>query len=312
MKKYFPPISKPFILIARLVFIIFFCAIGVTNVHAAITFDSSSSVVSGTTTATTVSWSHTVGAGSNRILIVGVSIVDTSENSVSSINYGGSALTRIGTRNRNAGGYYYYTEMWYLLSPANGTNTITVNISNSASIAAGAASFAGVNLSSPLGTFVSANANNSAPTVNATTVAGDMVIDTLTTIGNSTITTVGANQTIRWNPAPGGGAGWARGSGSTELATGGTTTMSWSGSSSSNWTIGAVPIHAALPAPTVTKSFSAVTMPVNGAANMTITLTNPNTTLIGYVSRQYAKYRRHSFDKHLRRNGDYAKRRQFT
>jgi uncharacterized repeat protein (TIGR01451 family) len=246
------------------------------HLQAAITFDAGSSVVSNTKTATSAAWLHTVGSGSNRILIVGVSIVDTTTNYVAGVNYGGAALTRIGTISR---GTLYLTEMWYLLSPNSGTNTITVNMSNGASITAGAASFAGVNLSSPLGSFVSANGNNNNPTVDATTMAGDMVIDTITVNGSRT-GAVGTGQTVRWNPAAAGGGGWAKGAGSTELATGGTATMSWTLNGKSNWTIGAVPIHAALTAPTTVKSFSSATIAINGATNMTITLTNPNATFV--------------------------------
>jgi hypothetical protein len=68
-----------------------------THAHAAITVDASSYVVVASTTASTASWSHTVGTGNNRILIVGVSLADTSTNFVTGITYGGTALTRIGT-----------------------------------------------------------------------------------------------------------------------------------------------------------------------------------------------------------------------
>jgi hypothetical protein len=265
----------------RFYIIVLLILLGLTNLsHGAITVDSSSSVVTATNTATTASWSHTVGTGSNRILVVGISMVSaTTTNTVTSVSYGGSAMSRIGTVNRIAT-ILYRTEIWYMRSPPSGTSTITVNLSNGASITAGATSFAGVNLSDPLGSFVSATGiNSSLPTVNATTVAGDMVIDTVNTRGGRTLT-VGAGQTVRWNPSSAGGDGWSKGAGSTELATGGTTTMSWRISKKSYWTIGAVPIHAALPAPTATKSFSPDAIPINGGSSMTITLTNPNTTSV--------------------------------
>lgn len=250
-----------------------------TQTYAAVTVDATSNVVTSTRTATSASWSHTVGTGSNRMLVVGVSLVDTSTNNVTGITYGSVALTRIGTVSRTSSSYRYITEIWYLLSPASGTDTITVNVANTASIVAGAVSFAGVNLGDPIGAFVSANGSSRTPSVNATTVAGDVVIDTMTTRGGRTCT-VGSGQTAQWNPTSAGGSGYAKGQGSTKLAAGGSTTMSWSINQSSNWTIGAVPIHAALNAPTITKSFSPSTIQINGATNMTITLTNSNTTFI--------------------------------
>ena len=256
------------------------------HIDAAITVDASSYVVAPSKTATTASWSHTVGTGSNTLLAVGVSVENpsTQTNNVTSVTYGGTALTRIGTQSLISGTSFYLTEIWYLLSPASGTATITVNVNNSASIVAGAVSFTGVNLSNPTGTFISTTGNGKSASVNAATVAGDMVLDTLTTTGGGRFANVGAGQTIRWNPAPGGGAGWVKGEGSTELATGSSTTMSWTSNKNSPWSLGAIPIHAALPALIAAKGFSATTIPINGATNMTITFTNPNTTSVTGVA----------------------------
>jgi uncharacterized repeat protein (TIGR01451 family) len=262
---------------AMILFLSFFIFLP-AQTDAAITVDSVSSANSPTRTATTFSWTHTVGAGNNRLLVVGISVMNAGSNSVNSVTYGGVTLTRIGTRSISSGGSIYLTEMWSLTSPASGSATVVVNVNNAASIAAGAVSFAGVNLSQPLGSFVSASGTAGTATVDATTSAGDMVLDTLTTPGNITFT-VGAGQTERWNASAGGSAS-VRGKGGTEPAVGQTTTMSWSLNQNRIFALGAVPVRPALNAPIVTKSFSPASVLVNSASSMTITLTNPNTAII--------------------------------
>ncbi len=261
-----------------LIFVIIVVAARVGTTQAAVIFDASSSSYASTRTSTTLSWTHTVGTDYNRLLVVGVSVFNAGTNYVTGVTYGGVSMTRIGTQSIISGGNIYLTEMWSLLSPSSGSGTVTVNVANPASITAGAVSFAGVNLSNPLGSFVSATGNSRTASVNATTVAGDVVLDTLTTEARDTFT-LGAGQTLRWNASLG-GRDAARGQGSTEAAAGGTTTMSWTINKNKIWVLGAVPVRPALNAPIVAKSFSAATIPVNGATNMTITLTNPNTAII--------------------------------
>src|SRR6185503_11558034 len=91
----------------------------------------------------TLTWSHSVGSGPNRILIVSISISGTplAGNRVTAVTYGNAALTRIGslvaTNQTNA------VEMFQLLSPASGAHTVTVNLVPLAQtyVAAGSMSF---------------------------------------------------------------------------------------------------------------------------------------------------------------------------
>src|SRR5258708_6597863 len=75
-----------------------FCLLLPAHIYAqGIAFDTASSANTGTATASSLTWSHTVGAaGTNRILIVGVSIRNNSSQTVSSVTYGGTALTLVG------------------------------------------------------------------------------------------------------------------------------------------------------------------------------------------------------------------------
>lgn len=218
-----------------------------------IAFDSASSASTGTGTASTLTWSHTVGAtGTNRILIVGVSIRNSSSQTVSGITYAGSGLTLVGqtTNSNNA-----RVEIWRLIAPATGANNVVVTLSAAARFVGGASSFTGVSQTPALalGTYFSNIGNTFTPTVNVTGVApGQLVIDT---IANNTLATttalpcVGAGQTQRWNNRTSNSTSSNNtpGAGSTEPgpATHGTVTMSWtlggcSGATNRQWAIGAV------------------------------------------------------------------------
>src|SRR4030043_982939 len=75
-----------------------------------ITFDGAASTsCGGLGCGTTLSWSHTVGSGSSRILVVGVTINDPNA-AVSSVSYGASPLTLIASPSN-------LIAMYYLLNP---------------------------------------------------------------------------------------------------------------------------------------------------------------------------------------------------
>jgi MYXO-CTERM domain-containing protein len=148
---------------------------------------------------------------------------------------GGSAN---GTNNR--------VEMWYVLAPAAGYQTLTVNLSASTKVTAGAITFTGINQTTPLDGFFWASGGSSAPTVSVTdSAATNVVLDVMAMQGTNTVSSVGAGQTQQWtNGTSGGGAGTnVRGAGSTEQGASGSVTMSYTMSATGQWVIGAVSIN---------------------------------------------------------------------
>lgn len=225
----------------------------ITNAGATIVSDVPSEQAS-TTATSSLSWSHTVGTGSNRILIVGVSIQDRDER-VDDITRDGQTLTRAGQRERNNA----RVEIWYLIAPNPGTATITISLSNDTEVVAGAVSLAGVNQSQDLTTqFSSATGNDSAPTVSITpATVNAWVVDTLAFRQRGgtppgVTATVGAGQAQRWNTQSGFGNNEIGGAGSTEgpVNPAASVTMSWrltrndrsppGNSVSRDWALGAV------------------------------------------------------------------------
>ena len=87
---------------------------------AAIVVDATSSAAG---TGTSITWSHTVGTGLNRLLVVGVSVHD-GKTTVSAATYGGVPLTNIGTHAAGKGNAS--VSLWGLVAPASGTAPVNV------------------------------------------------------------------------------------------------------------------------------------------------------------------------------------------
>jgi len=112
----------------------------------AVTADTSSSA-SSNTPVTSLTWSHTVsGSGTDGFLLVAVGTVDGAQN-VTSVTYGGTALTQIGAIEEMAG--KVRIELWYLKAPSAGTADVVVDIAGATSISAGATTFFGVDQATP-------------------------------------------------------------------------------------------------------------------------------------------------------------------
>lgn len=148
--------------------------------HAAVVFDGSGGNSSASTTPLT--WSHTVTATTDSILLVSFSYEDASTNVgavPSSITYGSQSLTPLlATTASNPGGENTLG-IWYLLNPTAGASTITfagLTIDTAANLVRGSSvSFSG---SSEVPTLfqTDANTDSSAPTVSFTGILTDSAL----------------------------------------------------------------------------------------------------------------------------------------
>jgi MYXO-CTERM domain-containing protein len=179
---------------------------------------------------TSFSFSHTVGTGPSRLLIVAV--IDGNRNtSVTSLTFGGAALTRI-DRTQGTG---VAAELWRLVAPASGTQTIVVNMSsNQDRPIATAISYTGVDQTAPVGMAAGAGGSGTAVSISVPSAPGDHVMDA----GSAWVTrnppnaTAGPGQTQRWSLSNGVDT---RVMGSDKLATGATTTMAWTVTGMTSW-----------------------------------------------------------------------------
>ena len=126
------------------------------------------------------SWSHTC-TGTDRCLFVGVSILSGVSASVSGVTYNSVAMTLV--RSKASAGGTIRSELWRLVAPATGSNTVAVTLSAAVNSSAGAVSMTGVHQTTPTeadadATGVNIGTDNPATTVDVVTVADkDWVID---------------------------------------------------------------------------------------------------------------------------------------
>jgi hypothetical protein len=152
-------------------------------------------------TSTNPSTSTHTCSGSNRYLIVIVHI--DSSSSVTSVTYNGVSLALI--QAQNPPGSFGRTEMWGLVAPATGSNTVSVNVGANPRIVS-IISFNSVNQSTPTGTPVSAQGATTPATVTASSATGEIVVAGITlslnanetiTAGGTEITNVSQSGTVR-------------------------------------------------------------------------------------------------------------------
>ena len=182
------------------------------------------------TSVTSFTWTRTVDAMTNGILVVQVVHAGISGNSVSvkwDVAGANQALTLFGIIEPAAAFANEQAELWHLVSPAAGASKlITVTFSGSMAICMGGSiALAGVDQTT-VWRNAAQTANSTGPTVPSITVntaSGDRVIDAMVAITNVDDRTPAAGQTKIWHQWN----GTLNGAGSDEAATGATQVMSW-------------------------------------------------------------------------------------
>jgi hypothetical protein len=195
------------------------------------------SISDDTTAVDTFTVSHAT-SGTNRLMLVGISLDPSNDETVSSITYNGTPLTYVGSATYSNDAR---AEIWQLVAPDTGTHDVVITFDKNLvyGAVAGVMTFTNVNQSTPLGTFAGANGSSAGPaTVDVSSATNELVFDTVSCETCTTLT-VGAGQTEYWNLSQSGL--YAMGAGSTEPGAV-TVTMSWTLGSADYWAIGAVPI----------------------------------------------------------------------
>ncbi|GAC1603610.1 MAG: hypothetical protein NVS3B29_08400 [Candidatus Saccharimonadales bacterium] len=170
-------------------------------------------------TATSLTWSHTVGAGAN-LLMVGFSY---NAGTISSVTYNGVAMTQKSTVTNGTS----ITAMYYLVSPATGANNVVITLGSANSIIGGATSFIGADTVTPLGPAVTTGLSNTNTITSGavTSAAGEIVFDSLG-VALDVTASPGAGQTQGWfihNPTAGDSGGGSTKAGASSVTT------SWTG-----------------------------------------------------------------------------------
>src|SRR5262245_17612344 len=199
---------------------------------AAISFDAASRAATTSTGRTSLSWTHAIGGGTDRILIVGVAIEDTAttDANITSVTFNGTALLPVPNSKRSGGGTgIIQTQLFYLLSGslgATGSRTITITTQGPVDgIAAGAVSLAGVAQSGPqnAATNVDTSGADSISTSITSAAANSWIVDVVGS-GNSGSFTAASGQTERVDVAASGMTGAMS---TKPLTAAGATTLGW-------------------------------------------------------------------------------------
>lgn len=184
------------------------------------------------TSTSLLSWSHALGAGSDRVVIIGVAAENSTATNanIASVTFNGVDATAVPNSKISGGGTgIIQTQLFYLLNsslPAPGTYTVHVTFQGAIQGAtAGAVSLLGVNQAAPQGvaTKIDTSGADSISTSISTPTSGAWVVDVVGS-GNGGSFTAGSGQVERWDIAASGMTGAT----STKIvATAGATTLSW-------------------------------------------------------------------------------------
>jgi type II secretory pathway pseudopilin PulG len=179
---------------------------------------------------------HTTGSGSDRLMLVGVSMNNDGYETVTGITYNGAALTLVGTEATTDDAR---VEIWSLVAPSTGTHNVVITFSAALEqeAHAGVMTFAGVDQTAPLGTFVSDHHDGSTPaTVDIPSASGELVFGVAASEYEALTASSGQNE--RWNLS----ISSTYGAGGTAAGAAPTVTMSWDLGSANHWAMGGVSI----------------------------------------------------------------------
>ena len=185
-----------------------------------------------------ISWSHTVSDGPDRILIVTTAINSNSGGVVSAVTFGGSLLTRKAVRNTS---WAEEVQLWYMLSPPVGTYQVAVDYTHTNyGIEARASTYTGVSQNKPFSDVATAGGSNAGPARSRlSSAAGELVIDALA-YRSGAMMTADATQTERYNQS-----GTWNGAGASEKSGAASVTMSWALQNSGTWSMVAASLRPA-------------------------------------------------------------------
>lgn len=218
-----------------------------------------------TTSSTSSTWSHTVGTGTNRYLVVGVSLGGGSTGTgTCTATFGGVSMTQLGTaRPATTGTGKVY--LFGLANPASGTGTVTITSSTAGVITGGSTSWTGVG---SVGTAASAVGGSVTAAVSVTGTATSSMVVAQAGAGSAFSATT---QTLRYRATGNTASSAGNSQGISAAGNGGTVAMS-NTLSSDDWAVIAVELKAATVAYTGSAVTTSATTPL-GSSTLTVSIT---------------------------------------
>lgn len=218
-------------------------------------------VSSAKTNASTLRWSHTIGYGENRLLLVTTAHCD-GKKTVASVTYRGIPLTEIGVTNGDSDANS--CSIWKLVAPPIGTGEMVVTLNSSLRAAAGATSFFGVDQADPIGTVATSSGKDLPVGLMLSAAAGQVIVDVLAANGEAVSADPGANQFQKWNLQTGTSGGEIIGGSSVKSGAQNVST-SWTLAQGKPWALAAVALKPASTLPiSMASSGSGLGLTANG------------------------------------------------
>ncbi|HEX7831181.1 MAG TPA: hypothetical protein VF787_16105, partial [Thermoanaerobaculia bacterium] len=210
-----------------------------------------------TSAAPTTVWSHTTAAGTNRLLLVAVSmnLRNATGTTVTTVTYGGTPLTLLDAITDAAPDTR--TEVWYLLGGPTGANNVIITMGgitpgeNVESVSS-ATTLSNVDQSAPPSAAAVGNGTPASVTLTGT-AATDLVLDFVGARETVTLTPPGT-QTQGFNTSTGGTNDDIQAASSGRVAATPNTTMTWTLSATRRWSHIAVGVKQATADVEVTQS----------------------------------------------------------
>ncbi len=186
-----------------------------------------------TSTANSISWSHTTGTGNDRILLVAVDVIRSSitPTTINSVTYNGAALTQL------ASGLYnndprVRSYVFYLLNPSPGSNTIVASFASSTLAVGGSATYTNVNQTTPILANSTASGSGTSQSVSVTALGANskVLFGHLGTSRTSSYS-ITDSQTTRWAQT----SQLYKSFGSDKSVSSGSISTSWTTSNTASW-----------------------------------------------------------------------------
>lgn len=213
--------------------------------------------------ANNVSTANIAVSGSDLLLLGHACSGDYTGLAPSAVKWGGSGGTDLSKVADQSIATNFNATLWQLKAPTVQTSTAySLWPSNLGELGLIGVAYSGVDQTTPTGTVaVATGTGTTAPSVNVSSVAGDIVVG-FCYVGSTGggITSLTSGQTERQNIVTLGGAGYEAMSASETTASGTTTTMSWTASKSVSWVAIGVALKAAAAGTTITPGAGAVAL----------------------------------------------------
>jgi len=209
-----------------------------SNIAGGITFDNKTTTSAASVNLITLN--HTTGSGSNRLMLVGISL-KVDKGLPTSVTYGSSTLTQVGSIKNGTNAAVY---LYYLLNPTSGTDIVSVNFTQAVSskgCVIGVVTYSGVDQTTPLGTYATNSGNSTSASVTVSSASTQLVIDVLDARQNTTVTPSSGQTKVYGDIV----LSEVDGLSSTKAGAS-STTMSWTLGASHEWALLAVPIKPAV------------------------------------------------------------------